>query len=101
MDPIWKQLPCELVEKICNMLPKVRKIDQNLKDSIVHHSFLFNRVMRNYTLLFGGRENADIILYSDMKNYGIADDFPESWTFETVIWEMWKRLEPEQKRYLA
>ena len=34
MDPIWENLPCALSERICNTLPQVRKIDENLKRDI-------------------------------------------------------------------
>jgi hypothetical protein len=34
MELFWTQLPLELSEKVCNALPKVRTISQELKDQI-------------------------------------------------------------------
>jgi hypothetical protein len=34
-EEIWKNLPVDLVEKICNTLPLVRRIDPELKDQII------------------------------------------------------------------
>jgi hypothetical protein len=34
MSAIWENLPCALIERICNTLPQVRKVDENLKRDI-------------------------------------------------------------------
>ena len=34
MAAIWENLPCALSERICNTLPQVRKVDENLKRDI-------------------------------------------------------------------
>jgi hypothetical protein len=37
-EEIWKNLPPDLVEKICNTLPLVRRIDPKLKEQIVAYA---------------------------------------------------------------
>jgi hypothetical protein len=34
MDPIWKNIPNELVEHVCNQLPKVRRVSWEFKNDL-------------------------------------------------------------------
>lgn len=40
MNPIWKDLPLELSEHVCNQLPKVRRIPENLKTQITSQRWM-------------------------------------------------------------
>lgn len=99
MDHTWKHLPCDLAEKICNMLPSVRRIDERLKNEIVNQWYLFDRYKYNLISFFN-LENYEYIMYDDIKNFGITDDFPEDMCLTQVIEHMWMRLTPEQRKYL-
>lgn len=49
MDPIWKQLPADLTDKICNSLTKCRKIPKELRDEIVLYH-MYREFRKKYTL---------------------------------------------------
>jgi hypothetical protein len=49
MDPIWKQLPDELANHICNKLPQVRSIPADLKESIVTEQWRITRFAKYWT----------------------------------------------------
>lgn len=100
MDPIWKELPRDLVDKICNMLPKVRRIDAGIADQITSQWYKYDTYYYRCMSLFGGN-SAHIIMYDDMKvMYNLVDDFPEEMALETVVQELWKRLTFDQRNYL-
>ena len=44
MDTVWKQLPLELSEHICNQLPKVRRIASDLKRQIEERAHIVREV---------------------------------------------------------
>lgn len=100
MESIWKNLPLEISEKICNNLTKVRQIDERLKNDIVNQWYLFDKYQYNCIMMFG-YSNYECVMYDDFKNiFGIEDDFPEEMDFSEVIERMWMRLSPEQRAEL-
>ena len=100
MDPIWKELPLNLSERVCNTLTKVRRIDENLANDIKNQWYMYDRWYYNYVSLFG-TETAHCAMYDDMKNVcGVIDDFPEEMGFEQVIQNMWMRLSHDDRKYL-
>lgn len=99
MDPIWKELPRDLVDKICNMLPKVRRVNHIIADQIVNQWYKYDKYYYRCMSFFGNA--AHTVMYDDMKVvFGIVDDFPEEIAMEVVVQEMWKRLSFEQRCYL-
>lgn len=102
MDPsVWKHLPLDVSEKICNLLTKVRSINHLLSDEIKSQWYLLEKYHKKCVTLFG-KSSAHYVMYDDIKNvFGIIDDFPEEFCMETVIDEMWKRLEPDQRYFLV
>lgn len=97
MHPCWKDLPEELVERICNMLPKVRKINERLSEDIRYQWYKFDKYYFNCVLLFG-TNNALYAMYDDMKNVvGAIDHYPEDMPYPEVILNMWKGLTPEER----
>lgn len=70
MDPIWKTLPVDLVEKICNMLPRVRRVSPLLKSELVsyvdHKEFYYTLVQ--YEAVWGRTFRALEIFMDDMYN---------------------------------
>lgn len=97
MDPCWKFLPYDLVEKICNMLSKVRRIDPRIASDINNQSHLFDTYYFNAASLFGF-DQVWWVLYDDLRNIaGIYDDYRESDDLEYVVREMWKSATREQR----
>lgn len=98
MDPqIWKRLPCELVDKICNNLTYLRKIDETLADEIKNQWYLFTKWYYECVELFG-TEQAYGVMYDDMRCIAnVADSYPEDMEYETVVENMWRTLTPEQR----
>jgi hypothetical protein len=97
---IWQNLPCDISDKICNLLPKVRQIDERLRNDIVNQWYLYDKYMYNCIMLFG-YANYECVMYDDMKHvFDIKDDFSEEMPFTEIIERMWMRLTPEQRVYL-
>ena len=51
MDPIWKNLPLELSEHVCNQLPKVRRIPVDLAAEIKNQDMMYARVCTKIVLM--------------------------------------------------
>lgn len=101
MDPCWKLLPRDLVEKICNMLPKVRSMDVRISNDIKNQVHLFDRYYYNAASLFGF-DQVWWILYDDLKNIAsIPDNYTETEDLEYVVREMWKSATHEQRREIV
>lgn len=97
MDPCWKNLPIELVEKICNFLPKVRKINTLLSEEIRFQPNKFDRWYFNAASLFGFN-HAYSIMYDDLRYVmQVPDVFPEEMPIEEVVVNMWRKMSPEQR----
>ena len=100
MDPIWKNLPCDLVEKVCNILPRIRKIDPTLSNAIKNQWYKYDTWYWRTMMLFG-TEDALVSMYDDLVNVmGVEDTYPEEMAYEEVIQEMWKSLTPEARSEL-
>ena len=101
LDPkIWGRLPSDLVEKICNMLIYVRRIDTWLRDSIVYEWHKFDSYYWRLAAMFDAN-TALYVMYDDMKNVaGIYDSYPEDMPFELVVREMWKEVSREDRNEL-
>lgn len=79
MDPIWKSLPSDLSEHVCNQLPKVRSIQVNLKREIESQRWMLAKSFSYYMRLcqFHGRAG-----YTMFKNkLGVPDgvDINDHW----------------------
>lgn len=98
MDPqIWKRLPCELVDKICNTLTKVRRIDGTLADEIKSQWYKFDKWYYECVALFG-KDQAYCVMYGDMRAItNVQDTYPEDMEYETVVENMWLSMTPEQR----
>ena len=55
MDPIWCNLPPELVEHICNQLPKVRRVAPDLKRELLQRVRVIKEV--EYPVVSGLRRS--------------------------------------------
>lgn len=91
MDPCWKNLPNELVDKICNDLPKVRAIPFALKNELIYVTKwrVFQRLIAGYEDLYGPMRGMDI-LTNDI--YDVMNDFepePKNWWIAENAFEPW------------
>lgn len=110
MDPIWKNLPEELVHKICNFLPQVRWVNPNLKNELIYNykKRLFNTILDSYDHEYGGmyyspahgRQRAREMFASDI--YDILNEYNEEpqtmWLLENLHrpWVLFKTMSEEQ-----
>lgn len=80
MDLMWTQLPLELSEHICNQLPKVRKIDEDLRFDIVSQNYMVHRMLKYYTQWFG-KDDATYVLLDDLNIITESDyvDVYDAW----------------------
>lgn len=65
MDPVWKDLPVDLVNHVCNQLPKVRVIPENLRDEIVKQHWMLDNML-NYYIVWYGVVDAYFVLLDDL-----------------------------------
>jgi hypothetical protein len=101
MDPCWKNLPIELAERICNMLPRVRSFDQPVLNDIKNQTHLFNKYYWHVASLFGF-DDVWYAMYDDMRNISdILDTHPEDMCIENVVFEMWKSMRPDQRKEIV
>jgi hypothetical protein len=97
MDPCWKNLPIDLVYKICNMLTKVRRLNARLAYDIKYQWHAFDRYYYNAMSLFG-LDQVWWVLYDDLRNIAdIQDTYEENNDLEYVVREMWKSATQEQR----
>jgi hypothetical protein len=78
MDPMWRDLPPELAEHVCNQLPKVRRIPENLKRQIVSQRWMLAKSYNWYLkfCMFHAR-SAHIMFQQDLGIQG--GDINQHW----------------------
>lgn len=62
MDSIWSHLPRDLVDRVCNQLPKVRAIPENLKDEIVNQRWRLEKLYNNVRAWYGDYDGYYLLL---------------------------------------
>lgn len=103
MDPCWKNLPDDLVEKVCNFLPKVRRIDPSLSAEIRNQWFKFDQWFLNARTKYELYDSSyvdpyevmydDLLLVTDLP----VDVYPSDMLVEQVVEDMWKKLTSEER----
>lgn len=98
MDPIWTLLPYDLVAKICNMLPKVRCLPNDMKQEIQMQEMKLMNFYRSSRLLFGA--NTWVFVFNSLALYvqskGIFELEPE-WSPRDECFYIWFNLTPEER----
>ena len=100
MDPIWKTLPEDLTDKVCNSLIHVRRIDPALKEEIVNQWYKFETYFWRILALFGPN-NVYRIMYDDMVNIAGMDD--DGWSddedleYRDMVYMLWERMTHEER----
>jgi len=106
MDCIWKTLPNELSEKICNTLIKVRKIDGALKREIEQEQWKLNKFYWDWTrhLAFipgwmpsQGWVHVYIALVNWLKGTSAKLHVCSQFKDELICREIWALLSPENR----
>jgi hypothetical protein len=115
MDPIWRNLPVELVYKICNFLPRVRWVNPDLKNEMIYNykRRLYDKILGSYDEEYGGmyynpahgRQRARDLMAADM--YDILNEYNESpqthWLLNNMYnaWALFRSMSEEQVAELA
>jgi hypothetical protein len=60
MDSIWTQLPLDLVDHVCNQLPKVRRMDPDLKVDL--RFWHLEKLLRNNQMWYGRVDGLQLLL---------------------------------------
>lgn len=101
MDPCWNLLPRDLVEKICNMLIRVRRLDSSIANDIKNQIHLFDRYYYNALGMFG-LDQVWWVLYDDLRNIAsIPDTYHETDDLEYVVRDMWNSATHKQRREIV
>ena len=98
MDPIWRNLPYELVLKICNMLPRVRAIPLSLKDEIESEEHMLLRVFRASAKFFHWPWTD---VYNSLAVYNLRNGsltaLEEGWDPEVSAYRVWGNMTHDQR----
>lgn len=99
MDPMWAQLPQALSDHICNQLPKVRRIPDNLSREIKSQRFLLAKLI-NWNIQADNGDYPDvsiseIMAYIDHK-LGTGGNMNDKWLAKTPEerWEFYRLYGP-------
>jgi hypothetical protein len=96
MDPIWQTLPADLVDRICNMLPRVRAIPVELKNEItsqMHKLMDFYRIARPLY-----RDHAWVFTYNCLVVHsGKEIPLDDHWNPHIDTLSLWLILTPEER----
>lgn len=78
MDSVWKDLPLDLAERVCNQLPRVRQMAPELKIDLIF--WPLHRLIRNTTRWYGKVDGYEILLDDlNMLNESDFSDVHDVW----------------------
>lgn len=77
MDPMWRDLPPELADYVCNQLPKVRHIPENLKTQIISQRWMFAKSYNWYLKFCMFHARSAYIMFQ--QELGIQGDINQHW----------------------
>ncbi len=96
-------LPVDLVNKICNLLVHLRRINGDLKKQICNQDHILDKIWYNNLSLFG-LVDSWYITYHDLHTYIVHHDIPierddtKEYTNEHLCRSMWALLEPDERK---
>lgn len=98
MDPIWRTLPYELVLKICNMLPRVRRVPQCIKNEIEFQEHILLRVFRASSAFFHWpwTDVFNSLAVYNMRN-GSITTLEEGWNPQESAYNLWGRMTHDER----
>jgi len=90
MDQVWRDLPIDISEKICNFLPRVRSISSDLKDEIIKTQSMRHVIIKIGKLINWTDYNYQVIIFGIL-NFVISGEQWYSYEIppETTIREVW------------
>ncbi len=98
MDPIWAQLPRDLVYKICNMLTQVRGIPDQMKLQIEMQEMKLLSFYKSSRILFGTSTWVFVFncLSTFVKDRNLFELEPE-WSPRDESYYIWYSMTPEER----
>ena len=106
MDPIWQTLPDDLVDRICNMLHKVRSVSPILKGELSHRVTMneFYKYLEAYEKQYYYTDQSMDAFCDDMYNIlNNWDEEPQTPWLAANMWNalaLFSALSDDQKRQL-
>lgn len=86
MDSVWKDLPLDLAEHVCNQLPRVRQMAPELKIDLIF--WPLQRLIRNTTNWYGRDDGYELLL--DDLNMLTESDF-------SVVHDAWYAMDVDAR----
>ena len=98
MDPIWRNLPYELVLKICNMLPRLRAIPLPLKNEIEFEEHMLLRIYRASAALFHWpwTDVYNSLAVYNLRNWNLTA-LEEGWNAEVSARRLWGNMTHDER----
>ena len=98
MDPIWRELPRELVDKICNMLTSLRRIPDEMKLQIQMQEMKLTNFYRSSRRLFGVTTWVFVFncLTTFVRDRDLFELEPE-WSPRDESYYIWYTMTPEER----
>ena len=95
MLDIWKELPVDLVDRICNLLPKLRAIPLPLKNEITSQQHMLSKYARNWIdqFYFG---NGWVAVWSMLGEFEDRPDIGRI-SYEKCCRDFWNTLTLEER----
>ncbi len=98
MDPIWRELPRELVYRICNYLGKLNRIHPTLKHDIEFQEHILLRIFRASARFFRWPWTD---VYNSLAVYnlrcGNVPFLEEGWDAQTHAYSLWGNMTLAQR----
>lgn len=96
MDPVWRNLPLELVYKICNLLTKVRYLPVSLSDDIKFQEQKLLWFYRQSVITFN--ETAWLYVFNCITTYIDINNLPIPYY---TFYELGYDWNPQEETYIA
>lgn len=77
MDPMWRDLPPELADHVCNQLPKVRRIPENIRQQIVSQRWMLAKSYNWYLKFCSFHTRSAHSMFQ--RDLGIQGDINQHW----------------------
>jgi hypothetical protein len=96
MNPIWSQLPSELVDYICNKLPQVRSIPSDLKEDLISYN-RYNETVEGYREYYGD----DARISFDYECYLFVNHrVTLLWSITARTKDIWRVMTPDDRNFI-
>jgi hypothetical protein len=97
MDPIWKNLPNELSDYICNKLPQVRRIPADLKEDLFSY-LKYNETEEVYYEYYDEDEARSIFDYECYQF--VLGKMSLIWLINAGTRDIWRVMSPDERNFI-